>query len=876
MMSERTTLARLAALCLALAPLPVALAYSETDLATLEETGSCSGCDLAGADLYEADLFQANLLGADLREADLTAADLTLADLRGADLRGAILDETNLSGANLTAALLDKDALAGAIFDSERTRTTLGFKDLKLGMNVVEVAQYCSITNIDGKASDLANLITSKTNTLEGTCFDIADMPFAFKFSGGGTTGVLSFLKVGIAAYTEENHRKFIDLLAKKYEPVRSYTAADVATFNKDRSRKNQSLDTIFANGQVMLSVVSQGTGLQMLLSYRAEENGRRFLKRKGGVTPVDLTQLPAAATDLYRLAGNYRLTGISDSSLAIAGRIDTAYLEIDVFENELAGELVIDGFAGLRARLRIATLEEVTENWLRVKLEPVDARIPDGRPLEMVILFSKNGNSIVGEWTNWFILQSDGRRQADDFKGVRSHSFWQTVNEHNRIDMYQAYLRLRPGGIYSAAARSRITALGGTLPVPSAPTVSVAATASPSTPTTTATTATAVDPRVGVWKFCPGCPGLGSLWGYFIEGMDDQGGLAGFQWQNIESQTFGLREITIESLSDGSYSWHSDQSVSLVNPSFAMGDAADGGKFWVSENENGLPTVTSSKELFLQWRGLPPRQTLQKIALEDALALDIPAQLPKDFPSPLQNGTSNAVLFDKQENVLPASEEPIQIAKATSASTRGSENPALKSATSKPAKENLDPIVGIWVALDGVWGASDRCFAFIGRAADGTLIGKSWEEHDHAKPKGNEPYADLNIFSLRELEISPTEPGIFKWRADRSLAPQIDGIPSWLGAPQSGVFSLKQKGSDGYVLTSRDRLCRKSQHDLSATSFQKLSYDEVFALDLPQEILDGLPKPSGEEAQWNSSAVPVPKDSETSSATSAGKTERR
>ena len=96
MISERTALIRLAALCLAFAPLPAAFAFSETDLATLEETGSCSGCDLAGADLYEADLFQANLLGADLREADLTAADLTLADLRGADLRGTILEETNL------------------------------------------------------------------------------------------------------------------------------------------------------------------------------------------------------------------------------------------------------------------------------------------------------------------------------------------------------------------------------------------------------------------------------------------------------------------------------------------------------------------------------------------------------------------------------------------------------------------------------------------------------------------------------------------------------------------------------------------------------------------------------------------------------------
>jgi hypothetical protein len=70
------------------------------------------------------------------------------------------------------------------------------------------------------------------------------------------------------------------------------------------------------------------------------------------------------------------------------------------------------------------------------------------------------------------------------------------------------------------------------------------------------------------------------------------------------------------------------------------MGDAADGGKFWVSENENGLPTVTSSTELFLQWRGLSPRQTLQKIALEQALALELPPEVPQDFPSPFELNT--------------------------------------------------------------------------------------------------------------------------------------------------------------------------------------------------------------------------------------------
>jgi len=825
MTSDRTTLLRLIALCLALAPLPGAFAYSETDLATLSNTGSCAGCDLTGADLYEANLYQADLSGADLTDADLTAADLTLADLSGADLRGAILEEANLSGTNLAGALLDQHALAGAVFDSERTRGTLGFKELKLGMNVVEIAQYCSITNIDGNASDLANLITARTEKLLGHCLDDADMPFAFGFSGIGSNGVLNSLEVGIAAYTEENHRKFIDLLEKKYKPMRSYSAADVAAFNKDRSLEGQSLDTIFANGQVTLSVVSRGTGLQLLLTYRAEDNGQRFLDRKGGPAPVDLTQLPAVTTDLYKLVGNYSLKGIAaKGTSANHGRIDTAYLEIDAFENELAGELAISG-TRMNGRFQITRVEKVSSRHLIVELEPVEGTIPDGRPLRMSIKFSEDGDSFTGKWTNWFRLQNAKSRRPDDFVGVRSQSFWQTVMTHNRSDMYQAYLRLHPGGIYTAAARDRLAALGGVVPTPSSPTVSAAATVSadtPATPSATTVTTAPVDPLVGIWRWrshhthltdecylgvgitndgtfkakgwesirndmvdpseriigltqgramigvrdiaitrngdqtyswesdqslrafdgqvgaphmirradmggqlsvatettslyansrvcrktaqesksstyeklsleealalelppellagfpspfategpqvasvpkataaTPATPSAatatttpvdplvgiwkfsqadGTLWGFLIVGINDKGGLAGFQWQYVHSENFGFRETTIKPLANGSYSWRSDKPVSLVNPSFAIDDSAKEGKFWFSESESGLPTITSSKELFAQWPGLPPRQPLNKLSHEEALALELPPQVPHDFPSP-------------------------------------------------------------------------------------------------------------------------------------------------------------------------------------------------------------------------------------------------
>ncbi|SVB26347.1 uncharacterized protein METZ01_LOCUS179201, partial [marine metagenome] len=171
------------------------LAYREADLEKLKTTGSCESCDLSGADLYEMDLFKANLTGANLKEVDLTLADLTLANLQSADLTGAILDETNLSGANLRYATLDEDALDEAVFDSERTRTKLGFKDLKLGMNIVEIAKYCSMRSRDQKTFKAHVDYYLYIGQLEASCYGDEAMSFAFKFSGDGTIGVLDYME---------------------------------------------------------------------------------------------------------------------------------------------------------------------------------------------------------------------------------------------------------------------------------------------------------------------------------------------------------------------------------------------------------------------------------------------------------------------------------------------------------------------------------------------------------------------------------------------------------------------------------------------------------------------------------------------------------
>ncbi len=98
------------------------------NIATLEKTKSCPGCDLKGAVLERMDLSKANLEGADLTGAKLFLSDLTGANLRkthlekaifgGADLAGADLRGANLNGADLSTAYI-----VGAKFDGEFIKT---------------------------------------------------------------------------------------------------------------------------------------------------------------------------------------------------------------------------------------------------------------------------------------------------------------------------------------------------------------------------------------------------------------------------------------------------------------------------------------------------------------------------------------------------------------------------------------------------------------------------------------------------------------------------------------------------------------------------------------------------------------------------------
>ena len=80
------------------------LAYDTGDLAQLQASGGCNGCDLTAADLRRKKLVNASLRWSDLRGADLRGSELERADLSGARLENARLEGANLRGAVLQGA----------------------------------------------------------------------------------------------------------------------------------------------------------------------------------------------------------------------------------------------------------------------------------------------------------------------------------------------------------------------------------------------------------------------------------------------------------------------------------------------------------------------------------------------------------------------------------------------------------------------------------------------------------------------------------------------------------------------------------------------------------------------------------------------------
>ena len=304
--------------------------------------------------------------------------------------------------------------------------------------------------------------------------------------------------------------------------------------------------------------------------------------------------------------------------------------------------------------RYRITKIEEVSSSRLIFELEPVEGNIPDDRPLRMSLEFAEDGDSFTGKWTNWFRLQNAKSRRPDDFVGVRSQPFWQTVATHNRIDMYQAYLRLHPGGIYTAVARDRVAALGGVVPTPSSPTVSAAAAVSADTP---ATTTTSTDPLVGIWRWrWNQGRGYNEDECYLGVGVTNDGTFKAKGWESIRNDwvdpseivfgfikqraIIGVRDIAITRIGDQTYSWESDQlrafsEVNINNHRIRRADM--GGQLSVATETTSL---YANSRVCRKSALSTKSSTYEKLSLEEALALELLPELLAGIPSPFQEDT--------------------------------------------------------------------------------------------------------------------------------------------------------------------------------------------------------------------------------------------
>ena len=513
-----------------------------------------------------------------------------------------------------------------------------------------------------------------------------------------------------------------------------------------------------------------------------------------------------------------------------------------------------------MSGRFRITGIEKISGNRLTVQLEPVTDTIPDGRPLRMSLEFAEDGDSFTGRWTNWFRLKHTKTRRPDDFKGVRSQSFWQTAMSHNRIDMYQAYLRLHPGGIYSAVARSRITELGGALVAPSAPTVPTAVAASPSTPATTTTTA--VDPLVGIWRW------QGGGWGnsdrcYLAVGMTSDGKFEAKGWETIRKVDVdpseriigfksgrvivGVRDFAITRIGDQAYSWESDKSL----PTFSSGSG--GGTRLAPDMVGQFSIATGKTSLYANSRvcrkvnAEPAPSTYQKLTLEEALALELPPELLEGFPSPF------------------ATEGP-QVASVSEATAATPATPSAATVTTAP----VDPLVGIWHWQGGFWGYADSCYLAVGMNDQGALVGKSWETHQKLhldQAFAAEEIIGFNIVGVRHITIGQADGDSYTWETTETLP--LPMAP-WTKGAMKGRLYLNMDGQNAKSLAVNNRICRKLRAEPKNSRLKKLSLEEALALELPPELSEGFPSPfategpqvaSVPEATANTSTTTTPVD---------------
>ena len=148
--------------------IPVADAYSPTDLQTLLSSNKCVGCDLSGVDLSQKQLVNVDLQAANLIGANLARTNLTNANLGGANLTGA-----NLTNANFTNAVLQVASLVNVNFTSTNlTRTDLSYANL---VNTNFISAILTNTDLAGANLALADFTGANLSSASLTSANLID-----------------------------------------------------------------------------------------------------------------------------------------------------------------------------------------------------------------------------------------------------------------------------------------------------------------------------------------------------------------------------------------------------------------------------------------------------------------------------------------------------------------------------------------------------------------------------------------------------------------------------------------------------------------------------------------------------------------------------
>lgn len=101
------------------------LAASDSDLARLQQTNRCSGCDLVAAALAGRDLFGVSISSSDLSGADLSGSLISDARMVQCTLSQANLQDSYLTGSDLSGSRLDGANLRHARLTNSILRSTL-------------------------------------------------------------------------------------------------------------------------------------------------------------------------------------------------------------------------------------------------------------------------------------------------------------------------------------------------------------------------------------------------------------------------------------------------------------------------------------------------------------------------------------------------------------------------------------------------------------------------------------------------------------------------------------------------------------------------------------------------------------------------------